>query len=420
MKKYVSIISLMTFLLMAYRLPAQDTGRLGLEDVFGIIDANYPQLQGYASKAAAVRALTDGAKAWMPPTLAVSLDRFPYQTAMIKEKTPDNQAGIMISVQQMIPNPARTSAKQRYLASMEMTQYNQLAWQKNVLHYTAKIYYYRRYVAERKLRVVGDFRELLKLLINTAKDKYTFNQAELGNIFKAEATLSELSNMETMLFSQVAESNIGLNTLMARDISTPFYIDTLLSVNDQLNGILPEADSFQPQRSDILAMQNRIRTMELNRQLMATGSRPDFGIQVAHSQMFGMANQFSVMGMITIPIAPWSSRMYKSEVRSMQFEIESMQQDVKTMQLMTIQMIGEKKTMLQYEKKQLDNYDREILPSYRKNLESNLLAYRQNTGNFFVLLDSWNMLFMKELEQMDKLGQVFALQSDYEYQKEAK
>lgn len=90
------------------------------------------------------------------------------------------------------------------------------------------------------------------------------------------------------------------------------------------------------------------------------------------------------------------------------------------MQLMATQMVREKITMLIYETRQLDNYDKNVVPSYKKNLESNLLAYRQNTGNFFVLLDAWNMLLMKELERTDKLGQVFTIQSEYEYQREIK
>ncbi|MDI6438866.1 hypothetical protein FCL43_023475, partial [Enterobacter hormaechei] len=152
----------------------------------------------------------------------------------------------------------------------------------------------------------------------------------------------------------------------------------------------------------------------------ATGSKPDFGIQFSHGQMFGMPKQFSIMGMMTIPIVPWSSKMYKSEVKSMGFEIQAMQKEKSTMQLMASQMIREKITMLIYETRQLINYDKNVLPSYQKNLESNLLAYRQNTGNFFVLLDAWNMVLMKQLERIDKLGQVFTVQSEYEYQREIK
>lgn len=393
---------------------------MSVQDVFTVIDKNYPQLQFYESKIGAIRSMAEGAKAWMPPTLSLAFDRFPYRLSMVKEKIPDNQAGIMLSLQQMIPNPLKLSAKRDYLVSLEAIQRNDLEWQKNILHFTARLYYYRRYTAEQKLKLVKEYRDLLNLLIKTAKDKYAFNQAGLPTIFKAEASLSELANMETMLFSQIAESNIGLNTLMSRDVNSPFNIDTLLAPKDYSNDYLPVLDSAQLLRNDILSVQSRIESMKLNQRWAATGSKPDFGLQFSHSQMLGMPNQFSIMGMITIPIVPWSSKMYRSEVRSMGFEIDAMEKEKSTMQLMAGQMIKEKITMLIYETRQLDNYDKNVLPSYRKNLESNMLAYRQNTGSFFVLLDAWNMLLMKELERIDKLGQVFTLQSEYEYQREIK
>jgi len=414
------IISFVILQLFFSVLNAQDTARLTIQNIFAEIDKTYPQLQFYESKISSIRSLVEGARAWMPPTVALALDRFPYQFSMIKEKTPDNQAGIMLSVQQMIPNSAKLNAKRDYLASLENVQRNDLEWQKNTLHFTARLYYYRRYTAEQKLKLIKEYRELLKMLIKTAKDKYAYNQADLPTIFKAEASLSELGNMETMLFSQIAESNIGLNTLMNRDVNTHFFIDTLLTPKDYSSDYLLTLDSSQLLRNDILSMQSRIQSMKLNQRWAATGSKPDFGVQVAHGQMFGMGNQFSVMGMITIPIVPWSSKMYKSEVKSMGFEIQAMQKEKSTMQLMATQMIREKITMLIYEARQLNNYDKNILPSYQKNLESNLLAYGQNTGNFFVLLDAWNMLLMKQLERIDKLGQVFTVQSEYEYQREIK
>jgi len=416
-KRIILFVMLQSYLVTAN---SQDTVRFTLQHIFTEIDTAYPQLQYYESKIGSIRSLAQGARAWMPPTVSLALDRFPYQLSMIKEKTFDNQAGIMLSVQQMITNPAKLNAKRDYLASLENVERNNREWQKNVLHFTARLYYYHRYTAEQKLKLAKEYRELLNMLIKTAKDKYAYNQADLATIFKAEASLSELANMETMLFAQIAESNIGLNTLMNRNVDAPFFIDTLLTPKDYSSDYLPAVDSAQLLRNDILSMQSRIQSMKLNNRRAATGSKPDFGVQVAHGQMLGMGNQFSIMGMITIPIAPWSSKMYKSEVKSMSYEIEAMQKEKNTMQLMAVQMIREKITMLLFEKKQLDNYDKNILPSYRRNLESNLLAWRQNTGNFFVLLDAWNMLLMKEMERIDKQGQVFIVQSEYEYQREIK
>lgn len=399
----------------------QDTNRISLQDVFTTIDKTYPQLQVYESKINSIRSLVEGAKAWMPPTISLALDRFPYKIEMIKQKEdPMNQAGVMLSVQQMIPNPYKLNTKKDYLASLEKVQINDLDWEKNILHFTARLYYFKRYTAEQKLKVVKENRDLLNMLISTAKDKYAYNQSDLGTIFKAQASISELTNMEVMLLSQIAESNIGLNTVMNRDVNTSFSIDTLITPKDYSTDFLISVDNTQISRNDILSMQSRIQSMKLNQRWTASGSKPDFGIQFSHGQMFGMPNQFSVMGMMTIPIVPWSSKMYKSEIKSMAFEIEAMEKEKSTMQLMASQMIREKVTMLTYEKKQLDNYDKNVLPSYQKNLEANLLTYKQNTGNFFVLLDAWNMLLMKKLERIDKLGQVLNVQAEYEYQKEIK
>lgn len=419
MKKLLIPIFSLQFII-ATDVTAQDTAKLSMQDVFTAIDKSYPLLQMYESKIASIRSLVEGAKAWMPPTVELAFDKFPYRLSLIKEMTPDNQAGLMLSVQQMIPNPAKLNAKKDYLSSLENVQYNDVEWQKNTLHFTARLYYYRRYTAEQKIKIVKEYRDFLNMLIKTAKDKYAYNKADLPTIFKAEASLNELGNMETMLFSQIAESNIGLNTLMNRDVNTPFFVDTLLAPKDYSSEFLLALDSSQLLRNDILAVESRIRSMKFNQRWAATGSKPDFGFQFSHGQMFGMPKQFSIMGMMTIPIVPWSSKMYKSEVKSMGFEIEAMQKEKSTMQLMATQMIREKITMLFYETRQLNNYDKNILPSYQKNLESNLLAYRQNTGSFFVLLDAWNMLLMKQLERIDKLGQVFTVQSEYEYQREIK
>ena len=400
---------------------AQDSNRLSLQDVFKTIDKTYPQLQFYESKINSIQSLVDGAKAWMPPTVSLALDRFPYKIGMIKQREdPMNQAGIMLSVQQMIPNPYKQNAKKDYLVSLEKVQTNDLEWQKNILHFTARLYYFRRYTAEQKLKVTKENRELLTMLVGTAKDKYAYNQSDLGTIFKAEASLGELANMETMLLSLIEECTIGLNTLMNRDINDLFAIDTLIAPKDYRTDYLLPADKDQIPRNDISSVQSRIQSMKLNQRWMASGSKPDFGIQFSHGQMFGMPKQFSIMGMITIPIVPWSSGMYKSEIKSMGFEIEAMEKEKSSMELMATQMIREKIVMLTYGKRELDNYDKNILPAYQKNLEVNLLGYRQNRGNFFVLLDAWNMLLMKKLERTDKLGQVLTIQAEYEYQKEIK
>lgn len=83
-------------------------------------------------------------------------------------------------------------------------------------------------------------------------------------------------------------------------------------------------------------------------------------------------------------------------------------------------MSAEKNTMLNYESAQYQSFIKNIIPAYENNLQANLLAFKQNTGDFFVLLDAWEMLLMKKLESYDKLLNILKLEAEYEYEMEIK
>ena len=418
MRLVIIYISLSITLFGTLTIRAQDTVRLSLEEIINKVEAEYPLVLQYDSRIKSLQAKADGSSSWMPPTFSFGLNSFPYQLEMIKRKEdPMNWAALMFSAEQMIPNSAKLRAKGGYYSSLKQVQQNNAEWTKNILRTQVRMLYYQRIVAEHKLGLIAENRELLKLFINISESRYKYNQADLSTIFKAKAKLKELNNMETMAKAGVTESNIGLNTLLNLPTETPFKIDTVVVLKNY-DSIMLVQDTASVQRSDITSMTSSIRSMELNRSWMATGSKPDFGLRVSHMNMFGMPNQFSIMGMVTIPIVPWSSKMYKTEVQSMTYEIRAMNLERENMKLMATRMINEKLAMLKYERQQFDNYQKDINPLYRKNMEANLLAYKQNTGNFFVLLDAWDMLFMKQLEQLDKLNLLLRLQAEYEYETE--
>lgn len=399
---------------------SQDTVKLSLEQIISKVETEYPLVLQYDSRIKSLQSKADGSKSWMPPTFSAGLNSFPYQLDMIKQKDdPMNWAAIMFSAEQMIPNSAKLRAKGGYYSSLKEVQQNNAEWTKNILRSEVRALYYQRLVAERKLELVDESRELLNLFITISESRYTINQADLSTIFKAKAKAQELTNMKSMVNAEISESNIGLNTLLNRPTDTFFEIDTVVVLKNY-DSITFVQDTPSVQRSDINSMTNSIRSMELNQKWMATGSKPDFGLRVSHMTMLGMPDQFSIMGMVTIPIAPWSSKMYKTEVQSMSYDIQAMSREKENMKLMATRMINEKLSMLKYEKEQYVNYEKAIIPSYRKNMEANLVAYKQNTGNFFVLLDAWEMLLMKRWEQLDKLKLLLKLQTEYEYETETR
>lgn len=414
--------NIIVILLTCWLVPgtqAQDTTYLSLKSILQRVENNYPSIIEYQYQIQAQQAKTEGAKSWMPPTFSTGIMRFPYNVAMISEKNnPMNQAGLGFSLEQMIPNPSKLNAKKDYYSSLSEIEESKSDWTKNELRKDAKILYYYRYINEKKQIIISESEDILNLLLVTAEAKFSYNQSQLQTIYKAKARLSELKNMQYMLSGMIAESNIGLNTLMVRDVNTPFEIDTLIEPQKH---VLTTNDTHSiVNRSDIAAMSKNIRSMQLEQNVMRIGNRPDFGIRAEHMQMFGMPNQWSVMGMMTIPIVPWSSSMYRSETKSLGFQIQAMELKKQTMELMAKRMLSEKLTLLNYEYVQYDNYTKEIIPAFDNNLQANLLAYKQNTGDFFVLLDAWEMLLMKKMEMYDKLFNILKLEAEYEYENEYK
>ena len=394
-----------------------DTIQLSLNEILNRVEQEYPSLKQYDERIKAIEQRVAGATAWMAPMFSVSPSNFAYRTSLWKEESPMNQAGIMFSLTQNIPNPSRLNAQKNYYASLTKIEQNNQHWTKNALRTEAKLFFIQRLIAERKLSILAESQELLNIIIQVAEEKYVYNQAELSVIYKAKSKMGDLSNMGQMQLSIIQASNIGLNTLMNQDVTTPFRIDTMVRLNHyEAAGFQNPDSALYLNRNDIKAVTSTIQSMRRDQLARAAMRKPDFMVGVNHNQMLGMPKSWSFMGGITIPIVPWASRGWKSEIRMLDYEISAMQRERETMQLMARQMIAERLAMLHYEKRQYLNYGRIIIPELRKNVETSLLQYRQTTGNLFVLLDAWDMLLMKKLEQQDKLGIVMQLEAQYEFE----
>jgi outer membrane protein, heavy metal efflux system len=416
------LIPYLILLLIYVSAPAQtttplDTAFMSLDQILANVEQAYPSIRQYDERIKAIEQRVAGATAWMAPMFSVSPSNFAYKPAMWKEESPMNQAGIMFSLTQNIPNPDRLKAQKNYFSSLINIERNTQQWTANALRTEAKLFYIQKLIATRKLYIIEESLELLKLIIKLAEDKYVYNQSDLSVIYKAKSRLGDLTNMQQMQLSIVQASNIGLNTLMNRDVTIQFKIDTAVSLKNYEGLSLSLADSMLYQnRNDIKAVVSTIRSMQKDQVARAAMRKPDFALGISHNQMLGMPKSWSIMGGVTIPIVPWVSKGWKSEIKMLDYEINSMQREKETMQLMARQMIFEKISMLTYEKKQYLAFGTVILPELNKNVETSMLQYRQATGNLFVLLDAWDMLLMKKIEQQDKLGILLQLEAQFEYE----
>jgi hypothetical protein len=124
--------------------------------------------------------------------------------------------------------------------------------------------------------------------------------------------------------------------------------------------------------------------------------------------------QFSLMGMVKLPLAKWSSRMNKAKAESLVWENESLKNQQQMILNEAAGMAGSAKVELDTKKKQMHLYETQIIPSLKKNFQTMQLAYEQNTEQLFELFDAWDALNMTQMEYLDQLRSALLMQAELE------
>ena len=127
-----------------------------------------------------------------------------------------------------------------------------------------------------------------------------------------------------------------------------------------------------------------------------------------------MPTQFTAMAMVSIPIAPWSSKMYKAEVRGMQDDIEAMKKGREGILIEIRGMLAGMANQIIRMKQQLENYDTKIIPALRKNYQTLMLAYEENREQLPIVIDGWEALNMAQMEYLNKREEYYKMIVSYE------
>jgi cobalt-zinc-cadmium efflux system outer membrane protein len=410
MKSNIKISALLAVLISFGDIHAQV---ISLDSVLQVIDRQNPMLQEYDSKVMALQEYSAGAKSWMAPMVGAGTFMTPYPNQLLMDER--DEGSVMFSFEQEIPNPAKLNANKRFLQSKAAVEEQGRSYQFNVLRAEAKTAYYQWLVAEEKLNTLSESQRIVELMIKLARIRYPYNQGSLGNIYKAEGRLREVENMKLMAQSDIDEKKFRLKTLMNLPADRDIMIDTATNVTYDAGQIAYDTTTLSTQRSDVRQLDRTIEVMRLNQQLQKVQSRPDFKIRFDHMQPLGdMPTQFTAMAMVSIPIAPWSSRMYKSELKGMHYDIEAMKRGRESILIETRGMLAGMSARLRGMQLQLDNYLTKIIPALRKNYETVMLAYEENREQLPMVIDAWEALNMAQMEYLNKREEYYIMIVNYE------
>jgi outer membrane protein, heavy metal efflux system len=389
---------------------------LPLDSVLATVQQYNPMLQEYEWKAKANDAYVGGANSWMPPQVGAGVFMTPYRRVASDAMGVGGNEGegsVMIQVEQMIPHPAKQRAKREYLAAQSAVERSGQNYRFNQLRAEAKKQYFEWVVLEKRKSVLRENEEIIRFMIRLAEVRYPYNQSKLNSIYDAQAQLARLQNETLMIKGQIRQRQVGLNTLMNRSPQAPLMVDTTLTLNQQV--LLPVDTVSLASRSDIEGLDRSIQVMRLNVQQEKAMLKPDFGIQYGHMQSMGeMPNQFTLMGMMTIPLAPWSAKMNRANVKAMNYEIEAMRRERAGVLNEAAGMLVSWQIEIETGRQQLQNFEQSIIPALRKNYEVTLRAYEQNTAELPLVISAWEKLNMTQMEYLDKLNELLQMQVMYE------
>lgn len=389
-------------------------------DIYSILDsiqANNPTLKMYDAEVRSLDEAAKGAKSWMAPELSTGFFMTPYNPSLWR-KSNNGEKGMgqySIAAQQIIPNKSRLNAEYKFMSTMSTVEKEKKGASLNELYADAKRNYYEWLIVSKKLSILDQNEKVLSFMISNAEVRYRNGLEKISAYYKAKAAIGSLQSVRLMLQNEIKQKRIFLNTLMnLADKNKEYDIDTSYSIKDYSVYVF-DSSLFINSRSDIKAIENEITLTYLEQDLERKRLKPEFGIRYEHMIGFGgLPQQYTVMGMVRLPFARWSARMSKANIQSLKWKAESLNSQKQVLVNEYTGIAWRMKTEIELKKRQLDLFENNIIPALRKNFQTMQLGYEQNTEELFQLYDAWEVLNMTQLEYLEQLQRLLAMQTELE------
>ena len=363
-----------------------------------------------------------GARNWEAPQVSTGFWMTPYDPNLWKRQ-PNGATGMgqyVVSVEQMFPNGKKQETEEKYLQAVSSVAKENKNASLNELNAAAKQNYFEWLIIKKKLDILDQNQKLLDFMIKNAELRYQNNLGKVGAYYKAMASLGNLENARLQFENEIVQKRIILNTLMNRDKATGFDIDTLYEIKNYDNTIM-DSLSLVNSRSDIRAIDKDIELAGLQKEVEKAKLKPEFGVR--YDNMFGFGGfplQYSLVGVVKLPMAKWSSKSSKANVISLDWKEEALNQQRQMMiNSATGLSFGLQKEIIS-KQKQIRVFEAKIIPALKRNFQSLLLAYEQNTEELFTLYDAWESLNTTQLEWLDEIRQLLLMQVELERIREEK
>lgn len=392
---------------------AQQQEVLSLPEIITKIDSNNLLLQTFSLRAEGYQYSAEAATAWMPPMIGAGTYMTPYPFQKIMKGS--NQGMLMLRLEQQIPNSKKLQAKKNFMESQGNIEDARREETMNDLRAAARTQYFNWITALEKIRIIRQNEKVLEMMKKIEEVRFPYNQSQLSTVYRAEAEIQKNRNLLPEPLGTIAKARAWLNALMNRPGNTDFMIDTTYQPVFVAASFYDTA-GIAMQRKDVLRMNESIRSMQLDIEAVKLERKPAFSIQFDHMSPFSgmMPQAFSVMGMMTIPIASWSRKGYESEIRSIQSNIRAVERERAALLQQTQGVLFGMEAEIKSMQQRIVSLEGKVIPALQKTFDASFISYQENKMGLTVVLDNWEALNMMQLDVVKEKQKLFQMIVDYE------
>ncbi len=400
-------------ILAGIAFPAKAQNVLSLDSIIYIIEQENPDLKFYDQKMLSQGAKVAGAKSWMAPMIGAGTFMTPYPGQNTMNNS--DKGALMIVAEQSLPNSAKIKSKQSYMASLSNITNSQKTLALNSLKALAKENYYEVIINEKKVKVLKENLQILNNLKKLAEIRYEYNKGTLSQIYKAESKIYEIHNQLEDAGGNIKVGIINLNVLMNKDPEDPLLLNTNTAIQTS-RMVIVDSSYVLHNTTELKLAADEIKSMKYEGQGIRNEAKPEFKIRFDHMSPLSnmMPQQYSAMAMVSIPIAPWSAKSYKADLKANQLETQALEQKKNALLATNYGIIKSLQQKISSMEHHIKMFEEKIIPVNRKNLDVLLLNYQENKEELPMVMEGWEMLNKAHLDYLNELGNYYKMVIDYE------
>ena len=263
--------------------------------------------------------------------------------------------------------------------------------------------YYDLYRVDRSLPILDDYLVMLETFTGAAEEKYAAGAGTQADVLKSHVEVSEVLQRRIALEGERSALAARLNAVLSRPSDSP--VDPVASI-DTTRYARPESLVVKKAlavRSELEAVEARIRRNELGVRLARLANRPDFTVQASYVTVPKVSGNgasdagkdaFGIMLNVNLPLFRKRTR---AEVQEAVARVEESRYTRENIRDTIAAEVAEAYGRLRHSERVLDVYEQGLVAQAENSVLATLAAYQTGQMDFLDLLDAERMVLRTRL-----------------------